>query len=96
MIAENARVRYTMYVIGSIFMLAAIFWCYPFLSNAENQPNWHATLFSTVAPLLFLLGLLSYLMPALVGKAALFNSILSCGMFLIVSNLMSAMCLIAP
>ena len=35
-------------------------------------------------------------MPALVGKAALLNSILSCGMFLIVSNLAAAMCLIGP
>ena len=49
-----------------------------------------------MAPLIFLTGQAAYIMPALVGKAALLNSILSCGMFLIVSNLTAAMCLIGP
>ena len=71
-------------------------WCYPFMANAEIQPNWHATLFSMTAPYLFCLGLSTYLMPALVGKAALFRSVMSCGMFLIVSNLAATMCLIGP
>lgn len=53
-------------------------------------------IFSGVAPLVFLLGFSTLLMPALVGKAALFNSIFSCGMFLIVSNLAATMCLVGP
>jgi len=66
------------------------------MAHAETQPNWHATLFSTLAPILFLIGFSTLLMPSLVGKAALFNSVLSCGMFLIVSNLAATMCLIGP
>ena len=96
MIAENARVRYATYVFGSILMIGTMAWCYPFMANAEIQPNWHASLFSTLAPHLFGLGLSSYLMPALIGKAALFRSVMSCGMFLIVSNLAATMCLIGP
>ena len=77
-------------------MIGTMAWCYPFMANAEIQPNWHASLFSTLAPHLFGLGLSSYLMPALIGKAALFRSVMSCGMFLIVSNLAATMCLIGP
>ena len=77
-------------------MIGALSWCYPFMAHAETQPNWHATLFSTLAPILFLIGFSTLLMPSLVGKAALFNSVLSCGMFLIVSNLAATMCLIGP
>ena len=96
MIAENARVRYATYAFGSILMIGTMAWCYPFMANAEIQPNWHATVFSTFAPHLFGVGLSTYIMPALIGKAALFRSIMSCGMFLIVSNLAATMCLIGP
>ena len=77
-------------------MAGSMAWCYPFMANAETQPNWHATLFSIVAPPMYCLGLSTYLMPALIGKAALFRSVMSCGMFLIVSNLAATMCLIGP
>lgn len=46
--------------------------------------------------MLWIIGFSTYLMPALVGKAALFRSVLSCGMFLIVSNLAATMSLIGP
>jgi len=96
LLAENARVRYSTYLFGSVCIVGSLAWCYPFMANAEIQPNWHATLFSTMAPSIFGIGLTTYIMPALMGKAALFRSVMSCGMFLIVSNLAATMCLIAP
>lgn len=36
------------------------------------------------------------LVPALAGKAALFNEIFGCGMFLALSNLAGAMALVGP
>ena len=95
-LSENARIRYGTYVLGCILMFGACIWCYPFMAHAETQANWHSALFSTAAPILFLIGFSTLLMPALVGKAALFNSIMSCGMFLIVSNLAATMCLLGP
>lgn len=35
LLIENARVRYTTYVIGTLLMAGACAWCYPFMSNAE-------------------------------------------------------------
>ena len=96
LLQENATVRYVMYVCGTLLMLGCMAWCYPFMSAPESQPNVHATLFSFVAPMLFVLGMSAYIFPALVGKAALFNSVTSCGMFLIVSNLSATMCLVGP
>ena len=95
-LSENARIRYGTYVLGCILMFGACSWCYPFMAHAETQANWHSALFSTAAPILFLIGFSTLLMPSLVGKAALFNSIMSCGMFLIVSNLAATMCLLGP
>ena len=96
LISENARLRYCNYILGTLLIAGALGWCYPFMNKADDISSWNATLFSTVAPVLFLAGQAAYIMPALVGKAALLNSILSCGMFLIVSNLTAAMCLIGP
>ena len=77
-------------------MAGAFAWCYPFMSKSESQPLWEAAIFSGTAPILFLLGFSAFLMPALAGKATLFNSILKSRIFLIVSNLAATMCLIGP
>mmetsp|Transcript_22537 Transcript_22537/g.27860 ORF Transcript_22537/g.27860 Transcript_22537/m.27860 type:complete len:209 (+) Transcript_22537:1746-2372(+) len=93
---ENARVRYTGYIVGALLILGTCSWVYPFMSNADGMPNWFAALFSFAAPTLFLMGFSCFLLPALVGKAALFREVMSCGMFLIVSNLAATMCLVGP
>ena len=36
LLIENAKVRYTTYVVGTILMLATSFWVYPFMANAET------------------------------------------------------------
>ena len=96
LVAENPKVRYIGYLIGFFLIFGTCSWVYPFMSNPDGQPNWHAGLFSFAAPMLFLLGFSCFLLPALVGKAALFREVMSCGMFLIVSNMAAAMCLIGP
>lgn len=96
LIENNAGVRYILYIVGTILLAGSILWCYPFMSSPETQPNWHATLFTFVAPVTFILGFQAYLIPSLIGKAALFNSVCSCGMFLILSNLSATMCLVGP
>jgi len=96
LLSENAKVRYFGYVVGFVLIIGTCSWVYPFMSNSAAQPNWHAALFSMAAPTLFLIGFSCFLLPALVGKAALFRSVMGCGMFLIVSNLAATMCLIGP
>jgi len=96
LVSENSSVRYLGYLIGAILIFGTCTWVYPFMANAADQPTWHAALFSFAAPTLFLLGFSFFLLPALVGKAALFREVFSCGMFLIVSNLSAAMNLVGP
>lgn len=96
LLSENSKIRYTGYVIGGVLIIGTCSWVYPFMAHPETQATWHTTLFSLAAPTLFLLGFSCFLLPALVGKAALFRSVLGCGMFLIVSNLAATMCLVGP
>ena len=96
LLRENSKVRYIGYAIGAVVIIGTCSWVYPFMAHPEDQATWHATIFSLVAPTLFLLGFSCFLMPALAGKAALFRSVLGCGMFLIVSNLAATMCIVGP
>ena len=36
LLIENAKVRYTTYLVGTLFMAGACFWCYPFMAHAED------------------------------------------------------------
>jgi len=93
---ENSNIRYLNYLIGLVFMLGSVGAMYPYMSNAGKISSTLCGVFSALAPLIFNLGFVSFLLPALAGRAALFRSIFGCGMFLALSNLAASMSLIGP
>ena len=95
-VSKNSGVRSLIYIVGLCTMFGTIFWLWPFLNNGQNQSQIHTTLFAALATPLFLIGFSCVLIPALIGKAALFNAICQASLFLSVSNLSAAMSLIGP